>query len=415
MASVLTDKHPCFSNQAQHQYARMHLPVAPRCNISCNYCSRKFDCANESRPGVTSEVLSPAEALDKFSRVKAAIPNLSVVGIAGPGDALADWQETRETIELIKKADPSMLICLSTNGLLLPDYAPELVKLGVRHVTVTVNCTDPAVGGQIYGAVNYQGSRYVGAEGAELLINNQQEGIMYLAGHGVTVKVNIVMIKLVNDWHIPQIVKRVKKLGAYMTNIMPFIPAPGSVFSGLPQTNPRDVADMRTACAGELRQMTHCRQCRADAIGLLANDQSQEFRSCTNSVCEPAAEPQPVPFVGHYTVAVTSRYGKLVDLHFGQTEEFRIYRVDRNRYELIEIRRLEKYCTGNAECSAEEARREAILAALDDCDAVLTMRLGYQAQKRLLKRGIMSVEYCYTVESGLYYTVEQLDLKAAAV
>jgi len=27
----------------------------------------------------------------------------------------------------------------------------------------------------------------------------------------------------------------------------------------------------------------------------------------------------------------------------------------------------------------------------------------------------MSVEYCYTVESGLYYAVEQLGLKAAVV
>jgi nitrogen fixation protein NifB len=413
MSSVLTDKHPCFSAHAQHQYARMHLPVAPRCNISCNYCSRKFDCANESRPGVTSEVLSPAEALLKFERVKAQLPNLSVVGIAGPGDALANWEDTRETIELIKQADADALICLSTNGLLLPEYAPELVKLGIRHVTVTVNCTDPAVGAQIYGSINYQGKRYTGAEGSEILLNNQQEGLMYLSGHGVKIKVNIVMIKMVNDWHVPDVVKRVKQLGAAMTNIMPFIPAPGSVFSGLPQTNMRDVTAVRTACASDLKQMSHCRQCRADAIGLLGEDRSPEFRSCAQQV-EPV-EHKPVPFVAHHKVAVTSKYGKLVDLHFGQAEEFLIYQVNGTRYELLESRRLEKYCAGNAECDTEDKRREAILAALADCDAVLTMRIGYQAQKRLLKRGIMSVEYCYTVDSGLLYTMKQLELRAAAV
>ncbi|HWR44807.1 nitrogenase cofactor biosynthesis protein NifB [Sporomusa sp.] len=413
MTSVLTDKHPCFSAQAQHQYARMHLPVAPRCNISCNYCSRKFDCVNESRPGVTSEILSPLEAKEKFERVKLEIPNLSVVGIAGPGDALANWDETRETIELIKKVDPRILICLSTNGLLLPEYAPELIKLGVRHVTVTANCTDPVVGAQIYGTVNYQGKRYVGTEGSEILLNNQQEGIMYLAGHGVTVKVNIVMIKLVNDWHVPEVVKKVKQLGACMTNIMPFIPAPGSVFSGLPQTNMRDVTAVRAACASELRQMSHCRQCRADAIGLLGQDRANEFRSCASQV-EPV-EPKPVPFVPHYKVAVTSKFGKLVDLHFGQAEEFQIYQVNGSRYELVETRQLEKYCSGNAACDTEDGRKDALLMALADCDAVLTMRIGYQAQKRLLKRGIMSVEYCYTVESGLGYATEQLDLKSAAV
>ncbi len=411
MPSVLTDKHPCFSAQAQHQYARMHLPVAPRCNISCNYCSRKFDCVNESRPGVTSEILSPQEARQKFEQVKAEFPNLSVAGIAGPGDALANWDETRESIELIRQADPNILICLSTNGLLLPEYAPELVKLGVRHVTVTVNCIDPVVGAQIYGSVNYQGKRYMGIEGSEILLNNQQEGIMYLAGHGINVKVNIVMVKLVNAWHVPEVVRRVKQLGACMTNIMPFIPAPGSVFSGLPQTSMSDVAAVRTACAAELKQMSHCRQCRADAIGLLSQDRSAEFRRCASQV-EPV-EPKPAPFVGHYKVAVTSKLGKLVDLHFGQADEFQIFHVKGSRYELLETRRLEKYCAGNVECATEDQRREGILAALADCDAILTMRIGYQAQKRLLKRGIMSVEYCYTVESGLLYTVEQLDLKAA--
>jgi nitrogenase cofactor biosynthesis protein NifB len=326
MASVLTDKHPCFCSQAQHKYARMHLPVAPRCNISCNYCSRKFDCVNESRPGVTSEVLSPEEALEKFEKVKTAIPNLSVVGIAGPGDALADWNETRETIELIKKKDASMLFCLSTNGLLLPEYAPEIVKLGVRHVTVTVNCIEPIVGAQIYGTVNYDGNRYMGAEGAEILVNNQQEGIMYLAGHGVAIKVNIVMIKMVNDWHIPDVVSKVKQLGASLTNIMPFLPTQGSVFSGLPQTSMRDVADMRAACSSKLKQMTHCRQCRADAIGLLGQDRNSEFRTCQAAEQAEPVETKPAPFVGNYKVAVTTKTSQLVDLHFGQAEKFHITR-----------------------------------------------------------------------------------------
>jgi len=57
--------HPCYSEAAHHHYARMHVAVAPACNIQCNYCNRKFDCANESRPGVVSELLTPAEAAHK--------------------------------------------------------------------------------------------------------------------------------------------------------------------------------------------------------------------------------------------------------------------------------------------------------------------------------------------------------------
>ena len=57
-------EHPCYDEEAHRTFARMHLPVAPRCNIQCNYCNRKFDCVNESRPGVTSEVLTPEQACE---------------------------------------------------------------------------------------------------------------------------------------------------------------------------------------------------------------------------------------------------------------------------------------------------------------------------------------------------------------
>src|SRR5271169_1440754 len=57
--------HPCYSEEAHHHYARMHVAVAPACNIQCNYCNRKYDCANESRPGVVSEKLTPEQAAKK--------------------------------------------------------------------------------------------------------------------------------------------------------------------------------------------------------------------------------------------------------------------------------------------------------------------------------------------------------------
>lgn len=284
----LTGKHPCYSFEAHHKYARMHLPVAPKCNISCNYCNRKYDCTNESRPGVTSEILSPAAAEAKFNLVKAQLPNLTVAGIAGPGDALANWASTRESIERIKRADPEIIFCLSTNGLMLPDYGPELVQLGLQHVTVTVNCLQPEIGAKIYRYVRYRDCQYTGSAGAKILINNQLAGIEYLAQHGVMVKVNIVMLKGINDQHIPDVVEKVKELGAFMTNIMPFIPAAGSVFAALPPTDRQELNRLRDKCQSCIKQMRHCQQCRADAIGLLTNDRSQDFR-CQAEVPELSA------------------------------------------------------------------------------------------------------------------------------
>ena len=61
--------HPCYCEDAHRSFARMHLPVAPRCNIQCNFCNRRFDCCNESRPGVTSEVLTPEEKREWLSKL----------------------------------------------------------------------------------------------------------------------------------------------------------------------------------------------------------------------------------------------------------------------------------------------------------------------------------------------------------
>ncbi|TWH45620.1 nitrogenase cofactor biosynthesis protein NifB [Sporomusa sp. KB1] len=275
----ITAKHPCYSFDAHHKFARMHLPVAPICNISCNYCNRKYDCVNESRPGVTSEVLTPALSLEKFIRVKAEIPQLSVVGIAGPGDALANWEAVTSSIQLIKAESPDMIFCLSTNGLMLPHYGQDIIDLGIQHVTVTVNCLESAIGAKIYHHIHYLGKYYVGENAAELLIGNQLQGIKLLADNGILVKVNIVMIKGINDEHIPAVVKKVKSLGALMTNIMPLIPAPGSVFQNFPQTSIKEINALRDLCQTDIPQMLHCQQCRADAIGLLAEDQSHRFRS----------------------------------------------------------------------------------------------------------------------------------------
>jgi nitrogen fixation protein NifB len=403
-----TSKHPCYSFEAHHKYARMHLPVAPACNISCNYCNRRFDCINESRPGVTSEILTPEMARDKFLKVKEDIPDLSVVGIAGPGDALANWDEVKKTILLIREISDKVMFCLSTNGLMLLKYADEIVSLGIKHVTVTVNSLDSSIGAQIYHHIVYDGKYYSGEAAAEILIKNQLEGIKYLADNGILVKVNIVMINDINSSHILEVVKKVKRLGAFMTNIMPLIPAPGSAFKDYPQTSMKDINMMRNICGNDIIQMNHCQQCRADAIGLLMDDQSYKYRTKQQGHIDVTV--QKPEELKKYRVAVTSKYRSLVDLHYGHAEEFHIYDISNSNSTYMETRKVEKYCTG-LDCDNAEDRKEAALKVIEDCDAVLTMRIGYDAQKRLADKGFFIVESCESVEEGLLNVLRKLNLK----
>ncbi|MGY4364196.1 hypothetical protein ACVW1A_000261 [Bradyrhizobium sp. LB1.3] len=123
LPSEICDKaksHPCYSEEAHHHYARMHVEVAPDCNIQCNYCNRKYDCADESHPAVVGEKLTPEQAARKLVAVATTIPQLSILGIAGPGEALADPKTTFKTFELVARAAPDIKLCLPTNGLDLP-------------------------------------------------------------------------------------------------------------------------------------------------------------------------------------------------------------------------------------------------------------------------------------------------------
>jgi nitrogenase molybdenum-iron protein NifN len=245
----------------------MHLPVALKCNIQCNYCNRKYDCVNESRPGVTSEVLNPEQAFEKYVLVKNKISNLSVVGFAGPGDALENFDEVKQTIELIRDYDAEVCFCLSTNGLRLPEYAQGMLGIGISHVTITINTVNPDIGRKIYSGV-----------APEELLKNQLNGLKYLAGKGAVIKVNIVAIKSINDHCIEETVKAVSKLGAYKTNIMKFIPVEGTAFEDIPETSDIELNEIRKKCSVHVKQMYHCQRCRADAIGLLPQDRSSEFR-----------------------------------------------------------------------------------------------------------------------------------------
>ncbi len=263
--------HPCFGGN-HHKNGRMHLAVAPKCNIKCGYCTRRHDCANESRPGVTSKLLTPSEAIQKVREVMASeilAPVIKVIGIAGPGDPLAN-EETFETFGLVEKEFPHLVKCMSTNGLLLPEKIDILNELDLCSLTVTMNTLDPDVGARIYSHIIYRGRLYRGRDAADILITSQLEGIRKAVGYGITVKVNTVFIPGVNEDQVPLISSAVKKLGASVMNIMPLIPQ--AEFAHVAPPTEEDLEKVRRSNEKIIGQFKHCRQCRADAAGLIGQD-----------------------------------------------------------------------------------------------------------------------------------------------
>ncbi|MCL4321639.1 MAG: nitrogenase cofactor biosynthesis protein NifB [Deltaproteobacteria bacterium] len=272
------EKHPCFSKEASKHFGRVHLPVAKSCNISCNYCHRDYDCPNESRPGVTSGLLTPEDAVKRIYEVKSLFNDISVAAVAGPGDSLAEPRNTMKTFELITREFPEIILCMSTNGLNLADNLNELKDKGVNFITVTLNAIDESIAAKIYSYVNYNGASYTGKDAAGLLLERQIEGIEKAVKMGFTIKINSVLIPGINDFHMKALSEAVKKLGVYLFNVMPMIPAEKSYFYkiGVKGASRRDVIGITDGLEG-INIMSHCRQCRSDAAGLLNEDLSKKL------------------------------------------------------------------------------------------------------------------------------------------
>jgi nitrogen fixation protein NifB len=412
--------HPCYSQEAHHHFARMHLAVAPACNLQCHYCNRKFDCANESRPGVVSERLTPDQAIRKVLAVAAEVKQLSVVGIAGPGDPLANPAATFATLEGLRRVAPDLTLCLSTNGLALPDHVERLAALGVTHVTVTVNMVDPAVGERIYPWALWKGRKVRGLDAARLLSERQLEGIERLADRGILCKVNSVVIPGVNDQHLPEVSRRLRALGVFLHNVMPLLSAAehGTHYGLTRQRGPTsaELEAVQKACELDARIMRHCRQCRSDAVGLLGEDRSSEFTLAALPP-EPAQDARDVRATHRAAVervrhrqeaarrealcqvqalepglsarvAVATRGDGLVNQHFGHAREFLVYEVDRAGVRLLGPRVVDRYCQGG---EGEDDALAAVLRALADCQAVLVAMVGACPRGQLSAAGIEPV------------------------
>jgi nitrogen fixation protein NifB len=383
------DRHPCFNADVKGKCGRVHLPVAPQCNIKCNYCNRKYDCVNESRPGVTSAVLSPVQALRYMEKVLEKEPRITVAGIAGPGDPFANAFETVETVRLIREKFPEMLLCLASNGLNLAPHVDELAKIGVSHVTITVNAVDPEIGQKIYGWVRDGKVIYRGLRGAELLLERQLEAIKALKAKGIVIKINTIVIPGVNDHHVEEVAQKMAELGVDMLNCMPMFPNADTPFASVPEPSQEQMIEIRRKAEEHLPQMRHCTRCRADAAGLLDEDKTDEFRGCLSACATslPSSEERPY-------VAVGTMEGLLVNQHLGEATSFQIWKRAEEGFERVSDRKAPP--TGGGPKRWEELAR-----ALMDCRAVLVSGIGEFPRKILTAAGILPVEMSGFIEMGL--------------
>ncbi|MDC7225115.1 MAG: radical SAM protein [Spirochaetales bacterium] len=371
----MKNNHPCFNKEAHSKYARVHLPVAPKCNVQCNYCSRKYDCVNESRPGVTSQVLSPFQALQYYKEIKEKIPNLSVVGIAGPGDPMANPQQTLETFKLIREYDKEVSFCLSTNGITLDQYADDLIKAGISHLTVTVNSIRPETIEKIYAWARPEKKVFRGGTMGEEIRQRQLNGIRKLRDAGILLKINTILLPGINEDEIGEIASFYKSEGADLHNVIPLKPVEETPFADLHEPTPAELKKAQAAAGEHLQQMVHCQRCRADAVGLLGKDNPKEIDDLMRRIG------QGLPTESRPYTAVCSREGFLINQHLGEAVNVNIYSFEKGEVKFIEERTAPDPGTG-------DDRWGALAEMLKDCSSLLTSGVGPRPKNVLNSSGL---------------------------
>lgn len=375
-------QHPCFNEDARHTAARIHLPVAPRCNVQCNFCDRKYDCLNESRPGVTSAVLTPQQALYYLDRALEMVPEIRVVGIAGPGDPFASPDLTLETLRLVRNKYPEMLLCVASNGLEVAAHAGELAKLQVSHVTLTVNAVDAGIGAQIYAWVRAGVRIQRGVDAATTLLERQRLAILELKRHGITVKINTIVLPGINDEHTVAVAREVAALGANIMNAIPVYPVAGTLFESVGQLDQTEMTELRQRTGEFLPQMLHCTRCRADAVGLLGAPQSDELVQLLQTTAAGPVNPdERRPYI-----ALASHEGALINQHIGEASRFWVFEPQPDGPPaLVEMR-------DAPDSGGGLARWDKLADMLEDCKAVFTSAVGKTPRRILEQRGIQVIE-----------------------
>ena len=244
------------------------------------------------------------------------------------------------------------------------------------------------------------------------------EGLEALTARGVLVKVNSVLIPGVNDEHLATVNEAVRARGAFLHNVMPLISdaAHGTHFglTGRRGPTPDELRRTQDRLGANAKLMRHCRQCRADAVGLLGEDRGAEFtldkleatkpfdprqREMYLSVvereradrrkAEQAAQMEMTTPDSPALVAVATKGGGRINLHFGHATEFQIYEVELARRAL---RRPSPHGTILRRWTRRRRRHGGDNRGAGGVSALLCAKIGERPRERLAAAGVVATD-----------------------
>ena len=170
----------------------LRIIVTPECNLSCFFCHLEGDPhGSPLTPGFFRNHMTPEE-YDIVAEAASSV-GIDYFKVTG-GEPLI----RRDIVEIVGRLSGYGFVSMTTNGVLLDTYAEPLYEAGLRKVNVSVHHLDPKAYKMITG---------------RSLIGRVLRGIEAALDTGMEVKVNVVLLKGINESHVWSIIGFAEKMG----------------------------------------------------------------------------------------------------------------------------------------------------------------------------------------------------------
>ncbi|WP_147802237.1 GTP 3',8-cyclase MoaA [Alkalicoccus halolimnae] len=160
----------------------LRISVTDQCNLRCRYCMPK-EIFDDNFPFLPKDELLSFEEIYKIAKASAEVGDVKKLRITG-GEPLLR-KNLPELIEMLAEIDGVEDIAMTTNGILLPKHARALKAAGLDRVSVSLDSLDD--------------TRFQAITGRTMRVSHVLKGIEAAQEAGLSVKINTVIKKGMND------------------------------------------------------------------------------------------------------------------------------------------------------------------------------------------------------------------------
>lgn len=196
----------------------LRISLTDKCNLRCRYCVPQC--------GVDKLEHGKILSFEEIVRIADVLVSLGITKIRFTGGEPLVRRDAVSVIRDVASLRPDLSVGLTTNGILLKEYLPDLYKAGVRNINISIDTLNE--------------KRYESICGINSL-TRVLDSASSCIDMGMRLKINTVLVKGLNDCDIPDLASLAadEDIVVRFIELMPV--GCGALFEGIPNDQVKDI------------------------------------------------------------------------------------------------------------------------------------------------------------------------------